>query len=204
MSILSCDDIKLEMQKEIDPLVITPLLEEKQIGAASVDIRLGHQFIVLRKSSVPVIDPITTGSSRTYDWEVTLHRSQERLRISLFRDFIIHPGQLVLAATLEYLAVPRTIAATVEGRSSWGRLGLFIATASTIGPGFKGCVTLELVNSGEVPLVLRPGVRIAQIIFQRLSGVAEYSGKYDCPVGPQFSRAHADSELHLWSKPPTP
>src|SRR5439155_26160938 len=101
-------------------------------------------------------------------------RSQESIRISLHDQFIIHPGQLVLGATLEYLSLPKTVAASVEGRSSWGRLGLIIATACSVAPGFKGCITLELVNDGEVPLVLYPGVRIAQLIFHRTLKSASY------------------------------
>src|SRR5712691_2651005 len=90
--------------------------------------------------------------------------------------------------------------AALEGRSSWGRLGLIIATAVTVGPGFKGCVTLELVNEGGVPLVVYPGVRIAQLVFQRTGGSSTYVGKYTCPTGPEFSKIHADVEVSAWGK----
>lgn len=195
MSILSKEEILREMAKSTDPLVVTPLLEASQVGAASVDVRLGHEFIVLRRSSLSHIDP-TQGNAD--DWETDLHRWQERVRISLLKPFVLNPGELVLGATMEYIAVPLTVAASVEGRSSWGRLGLIIATASTVGPGFKGCVTLELVNSGGVPLVVYPGVRIAQLVFQRLGGSGKYDGKYDCPTGPQFTRIHLDKEVAFW------
>jgi dCTP deaminase len=195
---LTAASLRVEMLKPMaeDPLIIMPLLDETQIGHASVDVRLGNEFIVLRKSSVDHIDP-----SDTARWPEMLQRSQQRVRISLRQDFIIHPGQLVLAATLEYLAVPRRLAATVEGRSSWGRLGLLIATASNIAPGFKGCVTLELVNAGEVPLTLYPGERIAQVVFHRTDGEAEYRGKYNCPTGPEFTRIQEDREISIWRKP---
>jgi dCTP deaminase len=195
MSVLAGENIRREMKKapSEDPLILVPLLEESQIGEASVDVRLGYEFIVLRKSSVQHIDPTRTGS-----WEADLHRYQERTRISLHDKFVIHPGQLILGATLEYISLPRTLAASVEGRSSWGRLGLVIATASTIGPGFKGCITLELVNAGEVPLVLYPGIRIAQIVFHRIEGSAEYKGKYDCPTGPEFTQIHRDTDISIW------
>lgn len=203
MSVLSWGEISEEMKKPDDPLVVTPLLEESQIGAASIDVRLGHQFIILRRSSVPRVDPTQVKKSQQLDqWATVLHKSQERIRISLFKEFVLHPGQLVLGATLEFIAIPKNICASVEGRSSWGRLGLIIATASTIGPRFKGCITLELVNSGEAPLVLYPGVRIAQLIFHRLSGEGRYAGKYDCPVGPQFSRIHEDAEIRIWGGAP--
>jgi uncharacterized cupin superfamily protein len=123
------------------------------------------------------------------------------MRVSLREPFIIHPGQLALGATLEYLSLPERLTATVEGRSSWGRLGLIIATACNIDPGFKGCITLELVNNGEAPLVLYPGVRIAQFVFHRAEGAAVYGeGKYNCPVGPQFSRIDKDEEMPFWGQ----
>ena len=53
--------------------------------------------------------------------------------------------------------------------SSWAREGLSIATASLIHPGYKGVVTLELANLGQIPLSLYPGLRIAQIAFHTLT-----------------------------------
>lgn len=192
MSVLSREAI-LRSMREKDPLVVTPILEESQIGDASVDARLGHEFLIFRRSSIQNLDSTQTDRP-------VVHRLQERVRISLFQSFVLHPGQLVLGATLEYISLPASIAASVEGRSSWGRLGLFVATASTIAPGFKGCITLELVNSGEVPIVLYPGVRIAQFVFHRTEGSSEYSGKYKCPTGPQFTRIYDDREIQLWGR----
>ena len=194
MSILGGDEIWSEMKRP-DPLVITPLLDKKQVGDSSVDVRLGHEFIVLRRPSVSHIDP--TESQKKHE-RADINRWQERVRISLFQPFVLNPGQLVLGATIEYLSLLKTIAAAVEGRSSWGRLGLVIATATTIGPGFKGCVTLELVNLGGTPLVVYPGFKIAQIVFQRIGGSGSYGGKYDCPTGPQFSKVHEEADLGIW------
>jgi len=199
---LGRDAILAAMKRADDRLVITPLLESRQIGAASVDVRLGHQFIVLRKSPLSHLDPGDTSI-----WASALRRSQEKHRISLGNRFVLHPNQFVLAATLEYVSLPTNLAASVEGRSSWGRLGLIIATACSIAPGFKGCVTLEIVNSGDVPLVVYPGLKIAQIVFYHTEGKGDYrrpelgsvAAKYDCPVGPQFSRINTEQDVQIWS-----
>lgn len=197
MSVLTNDIIRNEMTKPDDPLVITPLFNSEQIGPSSVDVRLGHQFIILRRAALTHVDPTHKEGLREQ-----IQRSQQKIRVSLHHKFIIHPGQLALGATLEYLSLPKGLTATVEGRSSWGRLGLIIATACNIDPGFKGCITLELVNNGEAPLVLYPGVRIAQLVFHRAKGEGYYrGGKYDCPVGPQFSRIGEDEEIRFWGKP---
>ena len=197
MSVLSNTELWRRLHDKSDPLVITPLLDPSQVGAASIDLRIGHQFIVLQRSEVPHID-----SSDLQTLKNSLFRTQRKVRIQTKQRFVLHPRQLVLAATLEYVSIPRDIAAMVEGRSSWGRLGLIIATACSVSPGFKGCITLELVNEGEVPVILRPGMRIAQLVCfnsGKESNYRESIAKYDCPTGPESSKIYADKEITFWS-----
>lgn len=118
-------------------------------------------------------------------------------------EFVLPPGELWLGATLEKFYLPANIAAQVEGRSSWGRLGLMThITAGFIDPGFMGMITLELYNVNSYPLILptvfdllldSTGVEpIAQVSFIKLSSKAKepYSvkGHYRNPIGPQLSR----------------
>ena len=176
-------------------LVITPLLDpQNQIGDSSVDVRLGNEFILIRKRTFSHLD--LGDPSRIRD---KIAKYQERIRIELKKEFILHPNQLVLGSTLEYVRLPDNLACYVIGRSSWGRLGLVIATASAVAPNFRGCITLELINLGEVPLVLYPGVRIAQLVLHRTAGHDQYTGRYRCPTGPEFSRIYDDPELAFWS-----
>jgi dCTP deaminase len=194
MSTLAKAEIQKALLRQNDPLVITPLLSLKeQLGDASVDVRLGTAFILLRKRTVDVLDVARGDSQRSM-----IEAYQERVRVDYREPFVLHPHQLVLGATLEYLKLPQDMGCHVLGRSSWGRLGLVIETASTVAPHFRGCITLELINFGEVPLVLYPGVRIAQLVFHEVTSPGEYSGKYYCAVGPQFSAIHADEDLEFW------
>jgi dCTP deaminase len=92
--------------------------------------------------------------------------------------------------------------AYVIGRSSWGRVGLNIATATMVSPGFKGSITFEMLNMGTVPIGLYPGTRIAQLVFHKLSKseVLNYSNtdsKYISPIGPEFSKIYLDSDWQL-------
>jgi len=64
----------------------------------------------------------------------------------------------------------------VLGRSTWGRLGLIVATAVGIQPNFAGTLTLELRNLGEAPLSLYPGQIIAQLFFHEVAGAEEGEG----------------------------
>ncbi|MCA9052009.1 MAG: dCTP deaminase, partial [Planctomycetaceae bacterium] len=79
--------------------------------------------------------------------------------------FILHPRQFVLAVTLEWIRLPSNLAGYVVGRSSWGRHGLIIATATGVHPGFTGCLTLELTNVGEIPITIKPGTTICQVFL---------------------------------------
>lgn len=175
-------------------MVITPLLDPaSQIGEAAVDLRLGNEFICMRRPNVGEVDP-----SRGAHLRAEIEKYQERIRIRYHQRFTLHPRQFVLGASLEYVRLPNNVAGQVIGRSSWGRLGLIIATATAVAPSFKGCITLELVNLGEVPIVVYPGFRIAQLVLQEATGPVEYSGRYQCPTGPQFSRVGEDADIGRW------
>ena len=169
-----------------DRLVITPRLPGS-LGGAGVDIRLGRHFIVFLRSGIAQFDPLET--------EFDSRAMQSPVETGWGETFILHPNELVLATTLEYLVVPADLACQVITRSSYGRLGLLTATAVLVHPHFRGCLTLELVNLGEVPIALTPGQRIAQLSFHPVEPPApEPTTKYDCPTGPEFSKVGTDRD----------
>src|SRR5690606_41532133 len=90
-------------------------------------------------------------------------------------EFILHPGEFVLASTYEVVTLPEDIASRLEGKSSLGRLGLLThSTAGFIDPGFSGHVTLELSNVATLPMKLYPGMKIGQLCMFRLTSPAEH------------------------------
>jgi dCTP deaminase len=143
-------------------LAITPLIDaDQQVGKASVDLRLGPDFIVTRRATgLAVFDP-----ARVDDIADHVRDYQDYVRRPPGSSFYLHPGEFALARTLEYITLPWYTAGQVNGRSSWGRLGLVIATAAHVEPTFQGTITLELSNLGTVPIVLYIGVRIAQLVL---------------------------------------
>ena len=108
----------------------------------------------------------------------------------------LHPGEFVLGATLERVALADDLVARLEGKSSLGRLGLLIhSTAGFVDPGFDGQLTLELSNVANLPITLYPGMRIGQISFQLMTtpadvpyGSGELGSKYHGQRGPVPSR----------------
>lgn len=183
MSVLAKSELKRLLKNSSD-FKVTPLLDEKQIGPASIDIRLHKEFIIFKKSQKAYVKCYANDKDQ---WRTSLHEFQERVRLSFNDTFVLHPGELILGSSFEYIALPTDIFATVEGISTLGRLGLIIATATSINPGFKGCITLEIVNEGEIPILVKPGIIIGQLIFWETRGEGKYEGKYQHPVGPQYA-----------------
>lgn len=124
--------------------------------------RLGSSFTIPKTSHLGAIDPDDEDLVKGYTSAVDIGHGDE---------FFLHPGEFVLAATLEYIRVPRDLACRIEGRSSWGRLGLLVhATAGFVDPGYSGNLTFELFNAGRLPIKLKPGMRMAQLCFFELNG----------------------------------
>lgn len=176
--ILSDRDIKKMLDSgrlKVDP---TPNLEE-QLGSASLDLRLSSKFRVYKPTSTPYIDPNdpSTFANMTTTVDVADESEQQPLlpgTPSGPRAFIVHPGDFVLGMTMETVELPDDIAARIEGRSSLGRLGIVIhATAGHIDPGYAGGITLEITNLGNVPVLLHPGMRFCQLVFDTMTNPAE-------------------------------
>lgn len=171
-------------------LVVMPMLDlEDQVGPASIDVRLGTTFQYFERLGGAGVDP---GA----ELEALVEKSQRTVRREFGEPLWLHPGQFVLGSTLEYLRLPPDLGAYVVGRSSWGRLGLLVATAIMLQPGWGGNLTLELVNHGESPIALYAGSCIAQLAIHSLQGPTEksYEGKYMGPTGPWASRLGEERE----------
>lgn len=171
---LSRDEIELALCDANVEFAITPIVDTDQFGKVSVDVRLGpHLVVTQRATGVVAFDPADVDSI-----EGGIHRYQQSLRRPFGTAFYLHPGEFALARTLEHVRLPDWLAAEAMGRSSWGRLGLVIATATLIEPAFHGTITLELANLGTIPMVLYVGMRIAQLVFYPLPGAEEHLERY--------------------------
>src|SRR5262249_10767890 len=89
--------------------------------------------------------------------------------------FILHPGEFVLAVVAERVTLPSDIVATLDGKSSLGRLGLVVhQTAGVIDAGFEGHITLEMANMATLPITVYAGMRIAQLSFMTMTTPADH------------------------------
>jgi len=166
--ILTDNDIKKRLSE--GSIIIKPS-DNRETSPCSIDLRLSNKFRTYKRVSKTHIDPYTKTAYEEYT-ELTEVKDDE--------PFILHPGEFVLASTLEWVEMPTDLAARIDGRSSLGRLGIIIETAAMVDPGFKGHITLEVANIGKMPVAIYPKMRICRMTFYKLTGecTKPYDGKY--------------------------
>ncbi len=188
MVVLSGDQIKEYIK--LGRIVIDPF-DEKLVGPSQVDLRLGTKFRIFKQLNL--VDP--------YDPK-TLEKNT-KLVDTKGKPFIIQPQQLVLGVTMEKLSIPNDLVASIEGRSSIARMGVFIHISSGhVNPGSGSRkpipVTLEILNMNPSPVKLYPGMRICQLLFYTMDrgvkrGYDILGGKYAGKTEPSQSLVFKDN-----------
>ena len=146
---------------QVDPL------REDQVGPGSIDLHLGNEFRVFKKLR----------NACVVEERISLEELSDRVEVE--DSFTLMPGETVLGITRERIKLPANVCGWLEGRSRFARIGLVIhMTASFVQPGVNNRQVLEIGNLAPFPLVLKPGVRICQIILERTEGAASYGGRF--------------------------
>jgi dCTP deaminase len=164
---------------QIDPY------DSSLLQPSSLDVRVDRYFRVFHNARYPYIDVKQPQEELT-----------EQVEVDGDQPFILHPGEFVLASTLERVRLPEDLVGRLEGKSSLGRLGLLIhSTAGFIDAGFEGHMTLELSNVANLPITIYHTMKIGQLSFMQLSepasapyGSRELGSKYQGQRGPTPSR----------------
>jgi dCTP deaminase len=164
MGVLTREEILKEIRQgtiQIEPFV------EDQVGPGSIDLHLGEEFRVFKK----LRNALTVEDNISVD-DLTERTTTED-------SFTLMPGETVLGITRERVKLPSNICGWLEGRSRFARMGLVIhMTAGFVQPGINNRQVLEIGNLAPFPLILKPGVRICQLVLQRTEGEASYQGRF--------------------------
>jgi dCTP deaminase len=164
------------------------------VNPASIDLCLADKLIIVEPGSI--IDPSNFNFGKhdmTTTRDVKLHYGQH---------YILQPGSFILASSQEYVNLPADIAGQLLLKSTTARTGIGHAYAGWIDPGFQGTITFELFS--HVPITLRPGMRICQLVLYKLDWPASkpYQGRYQAQQGPvsakqeqQLTMVFAEEEL---------
>ena len=165
--VLSDNDIRAAIKS--GKLRFEPALSPEQIGSASVDLTLAGKFWVFKKkyaSSKKAVD-----LSRVDFAEATEAHKEKTITLA--------PGGMCLGITREKIYMPSTLIGTLEGRSRYARMGLAVhVTSALVMPGSQNHQVLEIVNFAPFPVTIKEGMRISQIIFEKL----------DSPTGKPYAK----------------
>lgn len=170
MSLLTAPIIRQEMAA--GTIKFEPEIDDTQIQAISVDLRLGNEFRVFKRwpDGMPA-----TEDANYHDFTKEVVQDEFRLK----------PQETVLGVTLEKVTLPNNISGWLEGRSRFARMGLLIhISAGLIQPGVSNHQVLEITNLSPNMIILKAGQRICQLAFQRCEGEAEYSGRFQGQTKP--------------------
>ena len=152
---LNDKDIKLNLEKWD---IIISDFDEKRLQPASYDILLWNRFLVVKWNLTKYIDPVNWIIPQ-YD-EIILNNDEE---------FILHPNETVLGVSRDYFWSNNYLI-QLSWKSSLARLWLVVHnTAWIINPGHFLNITFELCNFNKVPIILRPNMEIAQILFSKMT-----------------------------------
>ena len=164
MSVIAQSELRKLIQ---DGTIKIEPFDESQIGPASVDLHVGKTFIVYKKvrDLCHVVDDADFSDITD---EITVEDQ-----------FVLMPGESVLALTEEKVTLPDNICGRLEGRSRFARLGLLVhITASFMHPGISNHQVLEMYNASPFPLAIHPGTKICQFIFEYTEGTGHYVGRF--------------------------
>lgn len=200
MRLLAREELNASLaSNEPDSIFLDPLLRPDQVGEVSVDLRLGYDFMVSVLTRSPAVE-LSSAPDAKFRGIQTYFQETRR---TLGERFVLYPHQLVLGTTVEYLSLPPNIYTDVSVRSSYARLGIGITTS--LQPGWRGCIPLELFNHGNTPVELVVGSCVCQAKFFAFDGEARYvrpevRRKYFGSIRPVVSRAERDGDLAILSR----
>jgi dCTP deaminase len=185
--ILGVNALKSRINSGSDPICIAPepdlsSLEKK--GSAGIDLHLGRWFVVRKITDRTEVDFKSNPHTRKHD--------TAEYFVPFGGKFVLHPRHFILAVTLEWVKMPQDILTYVQGKSSIGREGLIVETAPVVHPNFNGCLTLEMSNLGEIPLILKPKMPICQLTFHEVKegygGEKDKGGQFFQEIRPRFGK----------------
>jgi dCTP deaminase len=181
--ILTDREIKIYIKRKL--IIVDPEPEDIAYQSTAVDLRLDPTISAFTKPpTVSGVQQITRVDPAHPDF-----KADEAIRVLTKNENIdptngypLEPDILILGWTKEFIDLSQSrLAARVEGKSSLARLGLSIhLTAPTIHAGFQGRIRLEIINHGHHPIILRPDMRICQLIFETTLGTPDkdYEGQF--------------------------
>ena len=163
---------KPEIEKAIKnkTITITPF-NKNNIGSSSIDLTLDNKFRIFNTNTPTIVDKST-------DYKTLTEPVREK-------EITLQPQETILGLTKEKISLPNNICGWLEGRSRFARLGLMVHVSSGfVQPGVNNHQVLEISNLSPMPLTLKAGTKICQLVLQETRGEAIYKGKFQKQTAP--------------------
>jgi dCTP deaminase len=161
-------------------LLITPLLNEEDVfDTDAIDLRLGCHFLLSQVPPQPYFSPDLAASGHPY---------HQRVHVPVGQHLVVPAHETVLGATLEFIKLPHNVAGQILTKSSVARTFVVIETAPWVHPYYRGCLTLEIANVSNTPVLLHPGRLIGQLVLFDVPDAAvpqKLVGRYLGPIYPE-------------------
>lgn len=163
MPLLNDTQIKQELSRldSKDPLIIHPILDERQIYGCKVDLRIDNELFRLKQGAHGDLD---------IDSRTVLNNLADRITRPYGDDLVIIPGELLFAYTYEFVRMPRDMLGRLEARARLAKLGL-IVSSGIIDPGFSDHIFLSFFNASSFPIIIRPLMRVVSISLEKIEKV---------------------------------
>ena len=187
MGVIPSSEIKRRLKLPVadnESIVISPLLRQSKLFADdadtdSIDLRLGNYFLLPQVPPLPFIYPSKNSAKQ----------SHVRVHVPMGSYLVVPAHETVLGVTLEFIKMPTDLSGEILTKSSVARTFMVIETAPWIHPSYRGCLTLEIANVSNTPLVVYPGRLIGQLILMKLEtqkpSEPKLTGSYLAPVYPE-------------------
>lgn len=175
-------DIEIKAEIQTKRLVFDPPIadddDDERIDSSAVDLLLHPDLIILPSERFQGVTIVPSDLDVQVMNLLNIHGEHKSLTSSPYR---LEPYRLIIGKTLEHITLPNHLAARIEGKSSLARFGLSVhVTAPTVIAGFEGNLYLEMRNVGPFAIELSQGMKIAQLILERvgLPPSRGYSGQF--------------------------
>jgi len=152
---------ELRKPREVDHLIIHPLLDTNQIFGVKIDLRIDNELFRFKQGHRFLLN---------VDSEIILNEIADRIICPYGEELCITPGELLFAYTYEFIKMPSNMIGRFEARARLAKLGL-IVSSGIIDPGFSDHLLLSFFNAGIFPILIRPLMRVISMTVETINTV---------------------------------
>jgi len=151
-----------------DPLIIHPILDKRQIFGTKVELRMDNELYRFKQGK--------SSEGYSVDSEIELNDYADRIIIPYGSDIMLHPGELMVTYSYEFIRMPRDMMGRMEPRGRLVKMGLSTGVGM-VDPGFQDHLLILFINNGRFSVKFKPLMRVIGISIESLEKPVKTSMK---------------------------